>query len=86
MKSMIKRALLPSFLISLFLASCNVTPDGFWSGDSNVNHRFSGLKKLSESDAEVKSWDEEEKYHKLYFPTGEVNVSTERLTQSKLKM
>ncbi len=65
MKRMIKRAFLPSFLISLFLASCNVTPDGFWSGDSNVNHRFSGLKKLSESDAEVKSWGEEEKYQVL---------------------
>lgn len=28
--------------------------------------------------------DEEEKYHKLYFSDWEVNISTERLTQSKL--
>ena len=43
-----KKLALASFVISLFFASCNLTSDGFWSGDSNVNHRFSGLKKIGE--------------------------------------
>lgn len=49
-----KKLIFASFLLSLFFASCNVTSDGFWSGDSNVNHRFSGLKTIEDSD--VAGW------------------------------
>ncbi len=49
--------------ISLFfcavLLSCNVTPESFWSGDNNVNHRYRPMKNLTASDSEIAKWAEE---------------------------
>jgi hypothetical protein len=42
--------------LSLITFSCNVTPDSYWSGDSSFNNRYSGIKKLSDYDNDVKSW------------------------------
>ena len=48
-------------IISLFVCfpvlSCNITADSFWSGSSNVNHRFRPLENLSQSDSEIKMWE-----------------------------
>ena len=57
-----KKIIVLSYLLSLFFCaaviSCNVTPESFWSGDNNVNHRYRPVKNLSKSDAEVGAWEE----------------------------
>ena len=57
-----------SLLIAVIaVVSCNLTVENFWSGDTNVNRRITGLKNLSESDDIVSSWknDGETKYKVL---------------------
>ncbi len=57
-----------SLLIAVTAAvSCNLTVENFWSGDSNVNRRITGLKNLSETDDSINAWktDGETKYKVL---------------------
>lgn len=35
------------FVFSVLLSGCDFSEDGFWTGDSNVNNRYSGFKNLS---------------------------------------
>ena len=56
-----KKSLFLFSLISLFSClfpffSCNVTSENFWTGDTNVNARFSGLLNLTESDSTVNAF------------------------------
>lgn len=41
------------FFCLIYLFSCNITSENFWTGDTNVNARFSGLLNLTESDSSV---------------------------------
>ena len=45
------------FSLSLIaLTGCNITPESFWSGDNNVNHRYRPIKNISASDDEIRGW------------------------------
>lgn len=73
------------FLLSLFAVSCNITPEGYWSGDSNVNHRFTGLKKISDDDSEVAGWADESasKYQVLVLTDVHIGAGFYRFSAEK---